>query len=84
VLALAVLVAAGASHGGEADAQAQRRLPFGAGEQATYQVKLGAISVGSGSLSVTGIETIGGQQTFHAVMTLRGGNALVRVNDRLE
>jgi len=84
VLALAAAVlAAGASHGGRADAQ-QRRIPFGAGEQATYQVKLGAISVGSGSLSVTGIETIGGQQTYHAIMTLRGGNALVRVNDRFE
>jgi hypothetical protein len=84
VLALAAAVlAAGASHGGKADAQ-QRRLPFAAGEQATYQVKLGAIAVGSGSLSVTGIEMVGGQETFHAVMTLRGGNALVRVNDRLE
>jgi hypothetical protein len=81
VLALAAVLAAGVSHGAEAQA---RRIPFGAGEQATYQVKLGAISVGSGSLAVTGIETVGGQQTFHAVMTLRGGNALVRVNDRLE
>ncbi|HST61143.1 MAG TPA: hypothetical protein VLK84_20745, partial [Longimicrobium sp.] len=58
LLALAaVLVGAGASGAGMADAQQARRLPFSAGEQATYQVKLGAISVGSGSLAVTGIET---------------------------
>ena len=85
VLALAAtLLGAGASGAGTADAQQARRTPFSAGEQATYQVKLGAISVGSGSLSVTGIQTIGGEQTFHTVMTLRGGNALVRVNDRFE
>ncbi len=85
VLALAAAVlAAGASDAGQAGAQQQRRLPFASGEQATYQVKLGAISVGSGSLAVTGIQTMGGQSVFHTVMTLRGGNALVRVNDRFE
>jgi Protein of unknown function (DUF3108) len=82
LLAAAVVAAAGVAHG--ADAQQQRRLPFGAGEQATYQVKLGAISVGSGSLSVTGIQTVQGQPVFHTVMTMRGGNALVRVDDRFE
>ncbi|HVH13479.1 MAG TPA: DUF3108 domain-containing protein [Longimicrobium sp.] len=79
----AAVIAAGASSG-EADAQAPRRLPFAAGEQATYQVKLGAFSVGSGSLSVTGMETVDGHSTYRTVMTLRGGNAIVRVNDRFE
>lgn len=85
LLALAgAVLAVGGGDAVRADAQQARRVPFSQGELATYQVKLGAISVGSGSLSVTGIETLQGQQTFHTVMTLRGGNAIVRVNDRLE
>ncbi len=79
-IAAAALVA-----GTEASAEAvQQRLPFRAGESATYQVRLGAISVGSGSLAVTGVQSLRGQQVFHTVMTLRGGNAIVRVNDRFE
>jgi len=85
VLALAAAaVAAGAAGMAEAVDAQERRVPFSAGEQATYQVKLGAFSVGSGSLSVTGIEMVQGQETYHTVMTLRGGNALVRVDDRFE
>jgi hypothetical protein len=85
-IALAVagaVLAATAARGSAADAQ-ERRLPFSVGEQAQYQVKLGVVPVGSGSLSVTGIETIGGQQTFHAVMTVTGGTVGYRVNDRYE
>jgi hypothetical protein len=83
-LVAAAVVLAGASHGDVADAQQQRRLPFGVGEHATYRVKLGFLAVGSGSLSVTGIQTVQGEQAFHAVMSLRGGTALYRVNDRYE
>ncbi len=82
--ALAIAAAALASSGTAAAEAPQQRLPFRTGESATYQVKLGGISVGSGSMSVTGLQTVRGQQTFHTVMTLRGGNALVRVNDRFE
>lgn len=80
----AALLAAGASNGGEADAQQQRRLPFAVGEQAVYQVKLGFMAVGSGTLSVAGVVNVQGQQTLHTVMTVTGGNALYRVNDRYE
>jgi Protein of unknown function (DUF3108) len=79
-IAAAAVMAAGTS----AAAETPQRLPFRSGESATYQVKLGAISVGSGSLAVTGLQTVRGQQTFHTVMTVRGGNSLVRVNDRFE
>jgi len=84
-LALAVagaVLAAGVARG--AAAESQQRLPFSVGEQATYQVKLGVLTVGSGTLSVTGIETVAGQQTYHAVMAVRGGTAIYRVNDRYE
>jgi hypothetical protein len=69
---------------GAAGAPAPQPLPFSAGELATYQVKLGALSVGTASLAVTGMETVQGQPAFHTVMTVRGGNALVRVNDLYE
>jgi hypothetical protein len=68
---------------GPAGAQ-QQRVPFAPGEEATYQVKLGAVSVGRGSLSVNGIVDVRGQPTYHTTMTLAGGNALVRVNNRFE
>jgi hypothetical protein len=85
VLALAAaVIAGGASPADAADARTQARLPFAVGEQASYQVKLGFVSVGSGSLSVTGIERVQGRPTFHTVMRIEGGNALYRVNDRYE
>jgi hypothetical protein len=83
VLAVAAALLAGGVPRADA-ADAQPLVPFAAGEHATYQVKLGVFTVGSGSLSVTGMERVQGEQTFHAVMTLRGGNALIRVNDRYE
>ncbi|HEV7587331.1 MAG TPA: DUF3108 domain-containing protein [Longimicrobium sp.] len=60
------------------------RLPFGSGERAEYQVKLGVVSVGSGSVEVVGVETVGGQPTFHARMRVSGGVPLARVNDRYD
>ncbi|HEX6371682.1 MAG TPA: DUF3108 domain-containing protein [Longimicrobium sp.] len=78
-LMLTAMVAAGG--GRAADAQ---RLPFAPGEHATYEVKLGFLPAGSGSLSVAGVETVQGEQTFHTVMTLRGGNAVYRLNNRYE
>lgn len=66
------------------EAQAPRLLPFATGEVATYQVKLGAFTVGRGTLRVDGIVNVQGQPTYHTIMTIAGGNALVRVNDRLE
>ncbi|HYJ79940.1 MAG TPA: DUF3108 domain-containing protein [Longimicrobiaceae bacterium] len=58
--------------------------PFGAGERADYQVKLGGISVGSGYLEVAGLETVGGEQTYHARMRISGGLGPARVDDRYE
>ena len=48
-------------------------LPFGTGERAEYQVRLGAVTVGSGSVEVVGIETVQGVPTFHARMRVSGG-----------
>jgi hypothetical protein len=59
-------------------------VPFGAGEKAEYQVKLGGLSVGSGSMEILGIETIRGHQTYHARLRVSGGLPLARVDDRFE
>ena len=80
-LALAAVLVAAASPA--TDAQGQR-LPFAPGEHAEYQVKLGPLTAGSATLSVTGLQTLQGQQTFHTVMTLRGGTPVYHVNDRYE
>lgn len=78
---LALAVAAVMMAAGAADAQ---RLPFAAGEHAVYQVHLGPFPVGSGTLSISGVETVQGEPAFHAVMTVQGGTAFYHVNDRYE
>ena len=80
-LAAAVL-ATGVARAAGAEVQ-QARLPFGPGEHAVYEVRLG-LPVGTGTLSVTGMERVQGEQTLHTVMTLRGGTFFFRVNDRYE
>ena len=63
---------------------AAARVPFSTGERAEYQVKLGVVSVGSGSVEVLGIETVHGMPTYHTRMRVSGGVPLARVNDRYE
>lgn len=58
--------------------------PFGVGEKAEYQVKLGAITVGSGSMEIAGVEEVNGHDTYHATMRISGGLPLARVDDRFE
>ena len=58
--------------------------PFGPGEAAEYEVKLGGIRVGSGSMAITGIEQVAGHDTYHAVLRLSGGIPFARVDDRFE
>ncbi len=58
--------------------------PFGVGEKAEYQVKLGGITVGSGAMEISGIEEVNGHDTYHATLRLSGGLPLARVDDRFE
>ena len=60
------------------------RHPFGAGERAEYQVKLGAVSVGSGFIEVVGMADVGGESTYHTRMRVSGGVGPARVDDRYE
>lgn len=59
-------------------------IPFRAGERAEYQVKLGALSVGSGSMEILGIEEVHGHDTYHASLRVSGGIPLARVDDKLD
>ncbi|HEX8244737.1 MAG TPA: DUF3108 domain-containing protein, partial [Longimicrobium sp.] len=77
----AILLVAGAAR---PQAAARARLPFASGERADYQVRLGALNVGSGYVEVVGTEMVGGAQTFHARMRVSGGVPLARVDDRYE
>lgn len=60
------------------------RVPFGAGEQADYQVKFGPFSVGRGTMDVVGLDTIRGRETWHILFRVRGGVPGYRVDDRME
>jgi hypothetical protein len=84
-LALAVLAASAllAMHPAHAAAQ-PRDLPFGVGERAQYDVKFGAVRVGSGSMEVVGLDTIRGRDVFHTQFRVRGGTFFYRVNDLFE
>lgn len=80
-----LLIAGGATEVLKAQASpSARSLPFGVGERATYQVKLGGVAVGSGSMEVLGIEPVNGHPTFHTRFRVSGGVPLARVDDRLE
>lgn len=59
-------------------------IPFGVGELAQYEVKFGAVKVGSASMDVHGIDYIRGIPAWHTVFTLKGGTFFYHVNDVFE
>ncbi|MEO6865898.1 MAG: DUF3108 domain-containing protein [Gemmatimonadaceae bacterium] len=59
-------------------------VPFGVGELAQYDVKFGALKVGSASTLVEDIEDVRGISTWHTVFRLQGGTFFFRVNDVFE
>lgn len=59
-------------------------VPFGPGELAEYEVKLGALRVGSAAMEISGVRDLDGHDTYHATMRLSGGLPLARVDDRFE
>ena len=60
------------------------KVPFGVGEKLDYDVKFGAIHVGSGSMEVAGLESLRGQQVWHTRFRVKGGTFFYRVNDLME
>lgn len=67
------------------DGSAMPRLPFGLGEHASYRVSYNVVGrVGTGTMSILGIDTIRGNPAFHALFTLRGRFLFARVNNRFD
>lgn len=96
-LAIAGLVAALAVRGADAQSFAARESAATAigtsippasrmvvGERATYELRLGGRTVGSGSLEVVGEERVNGYRTMRTVLHVSGGVLFAKVNDRFE
>lgn len=92
LLLLAVLLSGPIAAGGELQGQSSSpwagpaespvaAVPFGPGERAEYQVKLGPLSVGEGHMEVHGVEMIRGHRTYRLSMGVQGGIPLARVNN---
>ena len=61
-----------------------QRLPFRIGDYAEYDLKFGAIQVGSGSLSVSGPDTLRGREVMRLRYEINGGIPFFRVHDVME
>lgn len=55
--------------------------PFGVGERLEYSVAFGPLRVGSGVMSVVGLDTLDGQPVWHAMLAISGGIPLFGVRD---
>jgi hypothetical protein len=59
-------------------------VPFGPGERARYEVRLGPAVVGRGSIEIPAVEVVRGRPTYRTTFRVRGGVPFYRVDDRLE
>lgn len=60
------------------------RVPFGPGERMEYDVKFGALRVGSAHMEVVALDNLRGRAAWHTAFWVQGGNFLYRVNDVYE
>jgi Protein of unknown function (DUF3108) len=60
------------------------KVPFGPGERMEYDVKFGALRVGSAHMEVVGLDNLRGRGAWHTAFWVQGGNFLYRVNDVYE
>lgn len=58
--------------------------PFRVGETAEYEVRFGALRVGSATTEVVGIENVRGIPAWHTVFRLRAGTVFYHVDDTFE
>jgi hypothetical protein len=86
--ALLVVAAAGLLSPTDAAGQSSRpagtALPFRIGEYHEYDLKFGVVTVGSGSLSVGGPDTVRGRETLRLRYEIKGGVPFFRVHDVME
>lgn len=75
-----VLLAAGKAHGQALPTLCPRiPVPFGPGEEAIYDVKLGVIPAGDARLSVAALDTIRGRQSYRLELFLEAGVGFAKV-----
>jgi len=60
------------------------KVPFGPGEHMEYDVKFGALRVGSAHMEVVALDNLRGRAAWHTAFWVNGGNFLYRVNDVYE
>ncbi len=85
LLGLGVVVASPASQAARGDpGPAMEHAPFGPGERAEYQVKLGGIGVGDGTMQILDLATVNGFSTYHARLHVEGGIPFARVDTKLD
>ena len=58
--------------------------PFVLGERLSYDVYFGAIKVGTGSMEVSGIDTVRGRPAYHTTFRVNGGIPFYKVDDTFE
>ena len=54
------------------------------GERLKYDVRFGALKVGTGAMEVRGVDQVRGRDAWHTVFTIKGGIPLYKVDDRME
>ncbi|MBA3854497.1 MAG: hypothetical protein C0503_08785 [Gemmatimonas sp.] len=72
----------GASALSEASAQpTPKAVPFELGESLTYDVRFGAVKVGTGRMRVVGQEDVRGRSAWHVRFSVSGGTFFYKVDD---
>ncbi len=79
-LLTAAALATALPHGAAAQAAAAP-VPFQIGESLTYDVRFGAVKVGTGRMRVLGQEAIRGRNAWHVRFSVTGGTLFYKVND---
>ncbi len=59
-------------------------VPFAEGENLVYELKFGAIRIGTGRMRVLGIDTVRDRPAWHVRFTVSGGTFFYKVNDVYE
>jgi hypothetical protein len=70
-----------------ADAQGEAPTttrPFAVGERAVYDVRVGIIRAGTGSMELLGIDTVRGRSAYRFLFAVNGGVPFYRVSDTLQ
>ena len=63
---------------------AAQSRPFAVGERLTYSAKVNFLHVGTGTMTVVGIDTVRGHMTFHTAFDVHGRMLFYSVNDHYE